>query len=336
MRKWILGFTLCIAALSGGEFLFLERLETAKNGDFIVLEANKTITLLAVRSIKNQKLILEEISAPSQALKKRTGSWADWIQSQAPGHTSWSMMEIDLNDKQIIECYSFSRASWISQQDNLLATLLNLPLTPIQTEQRRKIGPVPQEGEPDHRKIWNPPLIVSGEKLESALFDVFEALWPQDGTELSGKKVSLYFDQQKHSPLPYWIQVESSHATASVRAIDSGKNLPTIFRTLPRRIPEFIAAPIKTKEGIRLSLKSPKYYKEFELFAIDVTSKEKEIHPITRSLTSGQGEILNIDISNEELEQVLQPDHKYTWLVVPTGHSESYTESHKPFLWTPH
>jgi hypothetical protein len=337
MLKWILSFSFAIGALFAADLPFLDRLEKAKTGDFIVLEANQTITLLAIRSINSQTLILEEISIPSSALKKRPDSWAAWVKKNAPGHTSWSMMEIDLKDRQVLECYSFSRSAWITlnAHESLLATLLQLPLKPLEAQARRKIGPPPQEGEADRRSIWNPPLVFAGEKLETALFDVFEAIWPQDGTELAGKTVSLYFDQASRSPLPYWIQVETAHATASVRAIDSGKNLPSPFRTLPRRIPEFVGTPQKTKTGLRLSIKSPKYYKDFELFAVDVTTREKQIHPIAHALISGDGEILTIDVDAEELNQVLQPDRKYTWLVVPAGHSESYTESHKPFTWAP-
>jgi hypothetical protein len=333
--KYILALCMVAASLVGGESSLLERLEKSRSGDYIVFEANKTITLLAIRSKMDPCLILEEISAPSDTLKIRPASWADWVKQHAPGHTSWSMMEINLKDREILECYSFSKSAWIphAAKDNLLATLLQLPLNPVQTTQRRRIGPPPQEGETDRRGIWSPPLMVDGKAFENALFDVFEAIWPQDGSEMGGKNVSLYFDRQNHSPLPYWIQVDTSHATATVRAIDSGKNLPALHRKFPRRIPQFIGAPVRTKNGVRLSIKSPKYYKEFELFAVDVTSKDKEIHPIIHSLTQGSDDTISFDIPSDELDQALQPDHKYTWLVVPAGHSESYIEFQKPFSW---
>ena len=317
-------------------FPLLQRLEKAKSGDYIVLEAGQTTTLLAIRSLDQESIVLEEISAPSNALKEKPASWAEWVKNKAPGHTSWSMTEIDLKERQILECYSFSRSAWLVQspQESLLATLLHLPLSSMDPARRRRIGSPPLDGEADHRKIWNPPLVYNGQKLENALFDVFEATWPQDGSDLSGKTVCLYFDRQKHSPLPYWIQVETTHVTASIRAIDSGKNLPARFRTLPRRIPEFIGAPVKTKNGgCRLSLKSPKYYKEFELFAIDVTNREKQIHPITHSLINGDGELITLEVDVKDLNETLQPGHKYTWLLVPIGHSESYTETRKPFTW---
>ena len=326
---------LCFTVLNAESLPFLDRLQQAKSGDYIVLEANNIVTLLAIRSINQKTLILEEISVPSRILQHKPVSWAAWVRGNAPGHTSWSMVEIDLKEQQILECYSFSRSAWIalSRQESLLATLLSLPLTPVQSQERRKIGPPPQEGETDRRAPWNPPLVYNGQKLESVLFDVYKTLWPQDGSELSGKTVSLYFDQASRSPLPYWIQVDTAHASASVRAIDSGKNLTSPFRTLPRRTPEFIGSPQRTKSGLRFALKSPKYYTDFELFAVDVTEKEKQIHPLDYSRLERNGEQVAIEVNIEHLEGVLSPGRKYTWLVVPVGYSESYTQTHKPFLW---
>jgi len=247
------------------------------------------------------------------------------------------MVEIDLNSGQILECYSFSRSAWmhLSQKESLIATLTHLPLKQVALEKRRRIGPPPMSGEPDYRKIWNPPLIVEGEKQENAQFDVFETTWPADGTDLSGKEVSLYFDKEKKFPLPFWIQVETSHLIGSLRTIDSGTNLPSIHRSMPRRAPQFIGLPQKTETGIKLSLKSPKYYRNFELFAIDITSKERNISPISYSAIDTHEELMNLEINKEELSQALEEGHEYTFLLVPAGHNGSYTETLKPFRWTP-
>ena len=330
MRYFFLS-TLSAFALSAAPLV--ERIQGAQSGDYIVFEAGKTVTLLAIRSIDRNRLVLEEISAPSQSLKEMPISWSDWVRKNAPGHTSWSMIEIDLNQNKVLECYSFSKSAWVSEEQGLMSTLLNLPLFPVNASDCRKIGPPPQPGEPDLRKQWNPPLVVEGKKLEKALFDVFETFWPQDGSELAGKKVAVYLDRENHSALPYWIQVETAHATASVRAIDSGKRLSTVHRSIPRRIPQFVGAEQKTGKGLRLTLKSPRYYTDFELYAVEKTGREQIISPILHTVERGDGEVLWIDIDRKELSQVLQPDHSYTWLVVPLGHSESYTKSHKPFLW---
>ena len=332
----MLTFCLLASMSFASQFPLRERLEKAKAGDFVVFEAGKTITLLAIRSISDQSMVLEEISAP--AMKKKPDSWTEWIQAKAPGHTSWSMIEIDLQNRQVLECYSFSRSAWLSQspQDSFLATLLHLPVTPIDPQNLRRIGSPPQEGEKDHRQIWNPPLVVNGKAIEGAMFNAFEAVWPKDSSELAGKTVSLYFDRSGQSPLPCWIQVDTGAITASLRAIDSGHKLaPSIYRSMPRRSAEFISAPVKTKNGLRFAIKSPKYYKSFEIFAVDVTSREKQIHLVTHAMTAGEGESLTLQVDLEELNEVLQPQHKYTWLIVPTGHNSSYTELQKPFIWTP-
>jgi hypothetical protein len=334
MIKWLLVICLFTTPLICGEYPLLKRLEKAKVGDFLVFEANKNITLLAIRSLTDQSLVLEEISAPSSKVK--VGNWASWIQAKAPGHTSWSMIEIDLVNQRILECYSFDRTMWIPQspKDSFLATLLHLKVTQVDTSNRRKIGPPPQEGEADHRKVWNPPLYIDGKRVENISSDAYTASWPKDGSELAGKDVCIYFDHEGKVALPCWIQIDTGQVTGSLRAIDSGHRLPTsAHRTMPRRIPEFIGAATKTKKGLRLSIKSPKYYKQFELFAVDVTTKDKQIHLISHSLAEGQGDVLTLDIDSRELHQILTPNHKYTWLVVPKGYSASYSELPKPFVW---
>jgi len=315
----------------------LDHLGQAKNGDFVVLEANKTITLLVIRSANEHSLILEEISAPP--LKNTPISWAEWMQKRAPGHTSWSMMEIALKDQEILEAYSFSRAAWISTapKDSFLATLLHLQLTPLPKEKLRRIGSPPLEGELDLRTVWTPPLVVEGKQTKPVVFDAYETIWPEDGSELAGKAIHLYFDCEGHSPLPYWVQIDTGQITATLRAIDSGHGLPpSCYRALPKRVPEFLGAPIKTKNGgLRFTLKTPKYYKEFELFAIDTTTSEKQIHQLHHLVTPNRNESVTLEIDVEELNNQLQPNHTYTWLVIPTAHNASYSELTKPFLWLP-
>ena len=337
MTNWLI-LILSLAFFStGNAFSLRERIESAKPGDYIVTEANKMITVLCIREINNQTVLFEEISAPVQNLKKRPSCWAEWIKKKAPGHTSWSMVEIDLASSELLECYSFTKSAWLhlSQKESLFSTLLDLPMKKVTDGERRKIGPPPMDGEPDFRKIWNPPLVFLGEKIQGASFDVYETVWPEDGSELSGEQVSLYFDQGHRFPLPFWIQVDTSHATAALRTIDSGNSLPRIYRKLPRRVPEFIGLPLKTEKSLRLNLKSPKYYREFELFAIDITTQKKQIFPVIHSLIEGEDEWKTVEIDFEELGKTLEPEHKYTWLIVPVGHSESYTEMHKPFVWVP-
>jgi len=314
-----------------------KKLLKAQKGDYIVTEANKMITVLAVRSKTASSIIFEEITVPLQQVKQRPKSWASWVKNKAPGHSSWTMIEIDLSSNQLLECYSFSRSAWLkaSGQESLLANLLHLPLRPLKEAERKKIGPAPSDGEVDRRQIWNPPLTVNGQKMEKVHFDAYETSWPSDNSELSGKTVTLYFAENDDFPLPYWIQVDAAHGSASLRVIDSGSHLPSPYHKFPRRVPEFVGSPRTTEKGLQICLKSPKYYKTFELFAIDITSKEKQILPIPRFSLETKEETVHLEIPHTELIETLESGHRYTWLLVPTGFSEYYTESTKPFYWNP-
>lgn len=326
---------LLVGSLFAGEFRLQERLTRAQVGDYIVTEANQMVTLIAIRSQLSQSIILEEISVPLQHIKQRPASWAEWVKEGAKGHTSWSMIEMDLASGAILECYSFSKGAWIqlTSKESLLATLLHLPLKAIAQSERRKIGPPPMPGEIDIRKVWNPPLVYEGKKRDPVSFDVFQAHWPQDGSELAGQELTLYFDRDLFFPLPFWIQLQTSHATVALKTIDSGKNLPMFYKNMPRRIPEFTGPTIQNKQGLSLPIKSPKYYQQFELFAIDVTNQERMIYPIQHTFLAGQGESATLHIAQADLEQTLEKNHHYTWLLVPAGHSESYTQTLKPFVW---
>ena len=113
-----------------------ERLGKAKAGDYIVTESNKMISVLAIRSLTPKSLILEEIGVPAHAVNPRPASWPKWVHDLAPGHTSWSMLEIDYENHELIECYSFSRSAWVelSSQESFISTILALSLQPVPVE----------------------------------------------------------------------------------------------------------------------------------------------------------------------------------------------------------
>ncbi len=207
-------------------------LSKASAGDFIVAESGKLLTVISIRSISPKSVVLEEISAPIKNIKPRPSSWKDWVKNKSPGHSSWSLIEIDLGTGEILKCYSFSRSSHIqiTSKESLFATLLQLPLKAVPSDKRRRIGPPPSSGESDFRKLWQPPLVFEGTPVKNSSFHVFETNWPKDGTELEGKEITLYFDQDMRIPLPFWIQAETAHATFHLRTIDSGKNLSSPMR----------------------------------------------------------------------------------------------------------
>lgn len=305
-------------------------LSHGKSGDYIVAKSGKLFNLIHIRSINDKTLLLEEISGPNTHVK---GSWASWVKNKAPGHTSWSMIEIDLETGQVLECFSFSRNAHvqITKKESLLATILQLPLNPVSSENRRRLGPPPMEGEADFRKIWNPKIIIDGKQVEDPQCDVFETTWPKDGSELEGRQVTLYFDAESRLSFPCWIELETSHITGQFHVIDSGKNLSSPHRTLPRRSPQFIGEPKKTDSGLLLTLKSPRYFHDFSLFAVDVTEDEKEILPIYCTVQLSDGETVLLNIQNEDLSPLI-PKHRYQWVVVPVGFDDTYSAASRVYL----
>jgi hypothetical protein len=216
----ILFFTSSLPALSLGD-----KISQGAVGDYIVTEQNKFCSLIRVHSLEPSKLVIEEISFPYKALPS---DFQKWLKTEAPGHTSWSILEINIKTNSLEKFFSFTKNAYLSfsPDDSFLLKILNLGLTPISDEERKKIGPPPKEGF-DTRKIWNPPLFFEGKKEENPQFTAFKLLYPKDGSPLSGKKIELFFNKSNNSfPFPYWGQItDDSEAALKFRVIASGRNL---------------------------------------------------------------------------------------------------------------
>ncbi len=213
--------------------------QKAHIGDFIVTDQGKTNSLLFIRSLTLDTLILEEITLPDGFIDSKTMSWQSWIDAKAPGHTSWTLYEINLETGKLIECYSHSKKGWLvlDESQQFLAKLLFLSLKKIPDRERHKIGPQPQAGEPDQRAVWNPPLIIAGKKISKPQFEVWQGIWPSDGTLLANCHIELFFN--KNTPLfpfPHWIEIKSSHYNFKLHTIDSGSHLHSVISgPVPRR-----------------------------------------------------------------------------------------------------
>ncbi len=214
------------AALSS--FTLKEKIARSHSGDYIVTEQSNNVSVLVVRSVTENKLILEEITTPSDGANTAKISWKAWVESRAPGATSWSIYEIDLPHSKLTRSYSHLQKKWIKLDDSeyFFAKLLSLPLKKMPPSERKKIGPTPTGEERDYRKIWNPPQFVDGKKVDKPTFEVFKGVWGEDHSPLSRCPIELYFDQANPSfPFPYWMEVKSPHYAFKIRVIDSGTGL---------------------------------------------------------------------------------------------------------------
>lgn len=316
-----------------------EKYLNAHAGDFIVTEQDHTYSLLFIREITADHLLLEEIAAPDSQIDLNTIIWSEWVKAKAPGHTSWTLYEIDALYGNLIEAFSYSKRGWLylDETQQFLSKLLCLPLSRASNAERRKIGPQPLAQEEDRRAIWNPPLTIEGKKLPKPQFDVWKGLWPEDGTQMGNCIVELYFSKANPAfPFPYWIEIKSPHYAFKLRTVDSGSGIISAYAgPIPHRPPQFTSPMQKTDGAYRLPINSPHYYRTFHLYAIDLSDPLRKTIPIPHQLKREErSEKAYLDISEESLFTRLTPSHHYQWVLIPEEDGKVYVEADEIFVWT--
>ena len=321
-------FTFAISLVSG--FSLKEKLINGKSGDYVVTLQGKMYTVLLIRDVSETAITIEEISIPVEDIKDSKLSWKNWVEKKAPGNTSWSSYTINFNTHSLAESYSYSKETWLYTDDphNFLANLLSLALKKTPEDKRKRIGPSPNLGEDDYRKLWNPPIFLEGKMLEKASISAWIAKWPKDGTLIADCDIELYFGD---FPFPYWIEIKSPHYSVAIRSIDSGHQLQSPMPPLPKKPPEFLGQAIRTTDKLILSLKCPDKYTKLNLFVIDLSEDEKT--PIlVQSISKRVNDSLILEIEESTLEKTLKKGHKYRWFVTPDNSSQIFAESAGPFI----
>ncbi len=330
MKKVFLFFLLAVTQICYSNTL-KDRLVNTQPGDFFVLKQKKMITIIRVVDIKPSKLVIEEISAPISVVPSL--DWQKWILNNAPGSTSWILFEIDLTQNEIVETFSFTRMAWLesSKQDNFLVQMLESQLEKTPKDKLKKVGPPPLSDEIDRRAIWIPPMIVHGKKIKSPSYDVFLSIWPNDSSELAGKRLQLYFDKEKKFFFPFWIELIGDHLSISLKVIDAGHNLISPKKDILYRPLEFFLDPKLSEEGLSFYLKCPKYYKELEVFALNYLDETKQFQKLAYQKKNIQNEKIEIFIDSETLKSSLQDNTYYIWYIKPNN-SKTVLEWKIPLL----
>lgn len=223
------------------EIYLRDNLMRANPGDYLVTAQGSQYTILLIRDKTADTLTIEEVSIPGERFPDEVTSWRQWIEQGAPGNTSWVVYDIAPASGKMRHFFSFTRNGWcdITDADNFLGKLLNLRLVRMNTNTRRRVGPMPREGCADKRPFWNPKVVVEGKTIQDVRFDVWKTRWPQDGSELSGKNIEVYLPQEGDkypSYFPYWLQIGGVIGKAKVRIIDSGFRLRSPKPKVPRQV----------------------------------------------------------------------------------------------------
>jgi hypothetical protein len=307
------------------------RLEKAQSGDFFVLKQKKILTILRIAKITTDKLIIEEISAPITAISNT--NWQNWIKNYAPGNTSWIMFEIDLNNSELVEIFSFTRMAWLesSKNDNFLVQMLTNDFKKLSNKNRKKIGAPPLRDELDRRAVWNPPMKINNQKISNPSYDVYQTFWKEDSSELSGKEIQLYFDKKREFFFPFWIELIGDHLSFSLKVIDAGHQLLSPKNDIPYRPLEFFLKPKISNEGLSFFLISPKYYKEFEVLALNYLDEDKNFKKLSYYKKTIQNDKIELFIDKKTLKNHLQDNTYYTWFIKPLN-SKTVLEWRNPLF----
>lgn len=211
MLKTLIFLLLSTAILNG--FQLKSRLNEAKVGDSIIYAHKSHATLVRIGSINDKEMVIEEVSGPLSMVT------LDWYTKKAPKHTSWTKSVIDKASCKVIRRVSVDDAQMLETEIEFLPTLMKLELTSL--KDRKKIGPEPQAGEVDNRKIWNPRIVFNSKEL-TAEVEAYRIQWPEDGTELAGRLIDIYIPTKEGlAYLPYWIEVYSGPLKFKIFATES-------------------------------------------------------------------------------------------------------------------
>jgi hypothetical protein len=303
-------------------------------------------SLLYVQGYENHRLILQELSIPESLVNPKTMDWEEWMRASAPGHTSWLLFEIDLQDGALQESYDVSKKEWLYLQaeDHLLVKLLHLPMRRLSDQERRRIGPAPLAGDPDNRAVWNPPQVFehsTGKSHTSA----WRAVWPPAQSLLAGCSLDLYYDtRQSDFPFPISIDIQSPHYRAHLHVVKAGKRLEGVPQRVPRRPPRFLSHLNPGYSEYKIRILCPSYYKNFQLLAIPVGPGPKGPEgpelcleppvPLPFQLQRGEApEELVFTMTREKIGPLLKKGCRYRLAFHAAPYPESYAETDATFVW---
>ncbi len=295
-------------------FPFKNIFSQGNTGDYSIYQNGSSVTILSIHSKELPFITFEEITVPKSIYENVKGKDLNtWVNNNAPGNTCWTLMEINLDTLQVTGSYCLSRKShlYINKEDTLIASLLNLDLTPVKEEDRSKIGP--RRGEKvDTRPLWKPSMFVGGKKKEPNKMDVYQSNWENDGSALSGKQIQLYL--LNDFPFPYWIQLAGSIGSKKMISIDSGVALISPAEKIPRVPPKFISGLVPSEgdsEILSFTVQGDRTSKGFTIYLLEMDKGGNKLIPIEAKCTPTDHSHFKFDLSKGTLKDLLTPGKKY-------------------------
>lgn len=310
------------------------RFDHAQVGDYVVTEQDKNLCLLFVRHLDPETLIIDEMTFNEHDLPKGFKHW----QQAAFGHAypvSWISFQFNKQSGILEDAYNFNEKSWLEfrEEEVFLKGLLNLDLTAVKDQDRKKIGTSPKDGDPDLRKCWCPPLVINGQKYQKPTYDVYKGRWAEDSSILSKCQIEMYFSKVDSSlPFPTWIEINNGHYGFKLKGIDAGHNFDVqSLRPLPKK-PMLIASGFEYKKDLLLiQVKVPKTSKNFELFA--ECPKTKKLTALNYQLTNTQEkDLYYLTLSLKEMHSKLERSKSYHLVFFPEKNPNFFIRTQDLFI----
>ena len=273
-----------------------DQFKNATKGQYFVLAIAGNATLFHIHSKENEQLVLEEVSFPLQSVNLKKTNLHQYLNQNAPQHTSWILSKMNLETGNVEQSYSFVQRAHLNrtQEFDFFQTLMNLKFEPLPIEKQRKVGIAPRPNEPDRRVLWRPPL-PKNLKNSKAKIHVYKALWPKDGSDLAQKTLEIYFLDGVFFPI--WIEVKGAPIKHKLFVLECGDQLQSPKKQIPLTPLYFVHPPIRIKNKIKFTLPSTENPKNLNIYLSD----DSHIHPLNFRYKKEQKgylvEIENIDTS---------------------------------------
>ncbi len=252
-----------------------DKFSTGENGDYTILHVHKTYTCLSIFERSGDRIVLEEISLPLKKQEIKLGKTP--FETARKDAFSWTLLEIDLNTLQLIECYDVLSKKFLSTEsiDPFILKILRLDFNKMSLSERRKVGVKSESESLDHRPLWNPSFAFGGKEMKGRLCDAYKSNWPDDKTLLSSKQIEVYFDKELSKlPFPVWMQIVDDSFSFKIQTLDVGHHFNSPVKSRPKQSPYFEGSVKIENEKLYTKLFSTYPLKAHQFFLCNIATFE--------------------------------------------------------------
>lgn len=295
-------------------FPFKDIFSKADIGDYSIYQNGKSVTILNIHSKALPYITFEEITLPKKIYENVKGIDLNlWLKKGAKGNTSWSLIELNIDNLEVTSAFCFSRKTHLSltKEDTLISSLLNLDIKKIPKRNLLRIGPR-NGNKKDTREFWMPSCFVSGKKVKPKKMEVYGGTWGKDASPLSGKDIDLYL--LNDFAFPYWIQIHGNVGSKKMVSLDSGKGLKSPISKIPKMPPKFLSGLEKwenQEDTFSFLIQGDRVISNYNVYILEIAKNNTTLIPVEANYGNIATHVLKFNISRDILTKKLISGKKY-------------------------